>query len=305
VNVGQVTGMDYVYCIQLTLDYIEENLQEQITLEELAEIACFSPFHYHRVFQAMVGESVMEYVRKRRLTHAAKRLFYSDEKVIDIAIDVGFQYQESFNRAFKKYYHASPKQYRSAKRLSGPLRGKACLTINHFTGGYRMEPKLVTKPAFHLIGYELKTKNEGGQNNQDIPEFWQQYIQNQLGHKIPNPLHKNVELGICTDFNPETGEFVYVIGMEVAEGSLAPEGMVYRSFPELEYAVFTTPKSNDESFSTSIQSTWNYIFTEWFPQSGYQHYGSMEFELYDERCYGSANKEMDIYIPVKKQTVQA
>lgn len=168
-----------------------------------------------------------------------------------------------------------------------------------------MEPKLVTKPAFYVIGYELKTKNEGGQNNKDIPEFWQQYMQNRLGSKIPNPINENTELGICTDFNPETGEFVYVIGMEVEKDTPAPEGTVYRSFPELEYAVFTTPKSNEESFTSSIQSTWNYVFTEWFPESGYEHYGSMEFELYDKRCYGSENKEIDIYIPVKKQTVKA
>ncbi|MGE8081462.1 AraC family transcriptional regulator [Peribacillus loiseleuriae] len=297
--------MDYVVCIQRTLDYIEENLQEQITLVKLAEIACFSPFHYHRVFQAMVGESVMNYVRKRRLTYAAERLFYTDEKVINIAIDIGFQYHESFNRAFKKFYGVSPKQYRNANRISGPLRGKACLNPKLLQGGPMMEPKLVTKPAFHIIGYELKTKNEDGQNNKDIPEFWQQYMQNKLGCKIPNPIHKNVELGICTNFSPETGEFVYVIGMEVVKGTQAPEGMVCKSFPEMEYAVFTTPKSNDESFSSSIQSTWNYIFTEWFPQSGYEHNGTVEFELYDERCYGSDNKEMDIYIPVKKQTVNA
>src|SRR6478609_5285322 len=183
--------MNYVTCIQRTLDYIEENLETQITLEKLAEIACFSPFHYHRVFQAMVGESVMNYVRKRRLTRAAERLFFTDEKVIDIALDVGFQYQESFNRAFKKFYDVSPKQYRNARRISGPLRGKAYLTITLLSGGNKMEPKLVTKPAFYVIGYELKTKNEGGQNNKDIPEFWQQYMQNGLGSKIPNPLHQN------------------------------------------------------------------------------------------------------------------
>ncbi|WP_066307580.1 AraC family transcriptional regulator [Bacillus sp. FJAT-29814] len=297
--------MDYFVCIQRTLVYIEENLQEQITLEKLAEIACFSPFHYHRVFQAIVGESVMDYVRKRRLTYAAEQLFYTNEKLINIAIDAGFQYQESFNRAFKKHYGISPRQYRHAKRISGPLRGKAYLNTNLISGGHKMEPKLVTKPAFHIIGYELKTKNEYGQNNKDIPEFWQQYMRNGLGCNIPNPIHQNVELGICTDFNPETGEFVYIIGMEVEEGAQAPEGMVYRSFPELEYAVFTTPKSDEGSFVPSIQSTWKYIFTEWFPQSGYEHHGSIEFELYDERCYGSENKVMDIYIPVKKQTVKA
>jgi AraC family transcriptional regulator len=295
--------VDYEFCIQRTVDYIEENLDQQVTLLQLAEVACFSPFHYHRVFQTMVGDSVMNYVRKRRLTSAAVRLFYTDEKVIDIAFDVGFQYQESFNRAFKNFYGVTPKQYREAKRLTGPLIGKACLFINHYIGGICMEPTLVTKPAFHIIGYELRTKNKDGQNNMDIPQFWQQYMQKNLGCSIPDPINKNQELGICTNFDPETGEFVYVIGMEVKEGTQAPEGMVYMSFPEQEYVVFTTPKSDEQSFSSTIQSTWNNIFTNWFPQSGYEHAGTVEFELYDERCYGSENKEMDIYIPVKKQTV--
>lgn len=167
-----------------------------------------------------------------------------------------------------------------------------------------MEPKLVTKPTFHIIGYELKTRNKDGQNNKDIPEFWQQYMQKKLGSNIPNPINKNQELGICTNFDPETGEFVYVIGMEVKKGTQASEEMVYMSFPELEYAVFTTPMSDEKSFRSSIQSTWNYIFTEWFPQSGFEHDGTVEFELYDERCYGAENKEMDIYIPVKKQTIR-
>lgn len=298
-------GLDYIVCIGRTLDFIEENLQETLTLERLAEIACFSPFHFHRVFQALVGESVMDYVRKRRLTLAAERLFYTDGKVIDIALDSGFQYHESFNRAFKKYYGVTPNQYRAARTLSGPLLGKAYLNKIIVRGGDIMEPKLITKPAFHIIGYELKTRNIDGQNNKDIPEFWQIYIQKKLYENIPNPLNRKEELGICTDFSPETGEFVYLIGMEVEEGTSAPKGLVYRSFPEMQYAVFTTPKSNEATFSNSIQSTWNYVFTEWFPQSGYEHAGVMELELYDERCLGTENKVMDIYIPVKEQTVKA
>ncbi|MCP3027838.1 AraC family transcriptional regulator [Halobacillus sp. A5] len=296
--------MDYSDSIQRALDYIEENMQEQLKLEELAEASCFSPFHFHRVFQAMVGEPVMDYVRKRRLTSAAERLFYSEEKVIDIALDVGFHYHESFNRAFKKCYGVSPKQYRSASRICGPLRGKACLNTILISGGQTMEPKFVTKPAFQIIGYGLKTKNKDGQNNKDIPQFWKQYLQNQLGSSIPKPLHKNEELGICTDFSPDTGKFVYIIGMEVEEGTKVPEGLMYRRFPELEYAVFTTPKAEEEAFASSIQAAWSYIFTEWFPQSGYEHRGIVDFELYDERCYGSENKQIDIYIPIKHRMVQ-
>ncbi|MFA9458425.1 AraC family transcriptional regulator [Halalkalibacter sp. AB-rgal2] len=294
--------MDYICSIQKSIDYIEENLGEELSLSTLAEIAHFSPFHYHRIFQTMVGESVMDYVRKRRLTSAAERLYYTEEKVITIALEVGFHYQESFNRAFKKCYGISPKQYRNANYISGPLRGKVQLTPKITIGGKRMQPKLITKPKLNIIGYELKTKTVDGQNSRDIPQFWQQYMQNNLCSNIPNPLKPKEELGICTDFCPETNEFVYIIGKEVEQGTKAPSGLVYREFPEMEYAVFTTPTANEESFTSNIQSTWNYIFAEWFPQTDYEHNGTTEFELYDERCYGS-EKEMDIYIPVKKRVV--
>lgn len=296
--------MDYEVCIQRTLDYIEENLHERITLEGLAELACFSPFHYHRVFQFLVGESVMEYVRKRRLTHAALRLLQSEDKVIDIAFDLGFQYHESFNRAFRKYYGRSPREYRSANVHPISLHQRACLNLNRYTGGMNMDMKLIKKPAFHIIGYDLKTRNTDGENNREIPKFWQHYIQNNLGAQIPSPLHQSQELGLCTDYNTTTGEFVYMIGMEVAEGTHAPEGLSYRSFPEMEYAVFTTPKASEENFTQSIQQTWVGIFSKWFPDSGYEHNGKVEFELYDERCYGKDNKQIDIYIPVVKKAVK-
>ncbi|WP_404825652.1 AraC family transcriptional regulator [Fictibacillus norfolkensis] len=293
--------MDYEVCIQRTLDYIEENLQNRITLEELAELACFSPFHYHRVFQFLVGESVMDYVRKRRLSHAAKRLLQSDDKVIDIAFDLGFHYHESFNRAFKKHYGRSPREYRNASVHPVSLHQRAYLNINRYTGGINMEMKIIKKPAFHIIGYDLNTRNTDGQNNVDIPKFWQNYMQNKLGDKIPRPLNKNQELGLCTEYNTTTGEFVYMIGMEVEKETPAPEGMSYRSFQEMEYAVFTTPKASEENFVQSIQQTWVEIFSKWFPDSGYEHNGKLEFELYDERCYGDENKQIDIYIPLVKK----
>ena len=170
------------------------------------------------------------------------------------------------------------------------------------TGGFKMEPRFFTKPAFHIIGYELKTKTVDGQNNKDIPEFWEQFLQQNLGANIPSPIRPNEEYGICTDFCPETGEFSYIIGKEVKEGTTTSEGMVYKSFPEEHYAVFTTPEATEATFSPTIQSSWNYIFSEWFPKSDYKHAETTEFELYDERCFG-AKKVMDIYIPVQKKDV--
>ncbi|WP_026695161.1 AraC family transcriptional regulator [Peribacillus kribbensis] len=293
--------MEYQECIQRAIDFIEDNISNPITLRDLAEVACFSPFHFHRVFQLLAGEPVMDYVRRRRLAISALFLLDPKRKVLDIALDCGFQSHESFNRAFKRCYGVSPSQYRNGKPLASRLQEKACLKTYILRGGTYMEPKIVVKPGFHLIGYELKTSISEGRNRREIPEFWQNYLQNRLWENIPQPKHPRVELGICTDFNPDDESFVYIIGMEVEEGAEAPEGLIVREFPECEYTVFTTPKASEAEFSSSIHSTWDYAIQTWFPSSGYEHGGGAEIEWYDERSSGSKDKQMDIYIPIKKR----
>ncbi|MDD9266987.1 effector binding domain-containing protein [Paenibacillus sp. GCM10023248] len=296
---------DYYGQIQKTLDYIEEHLAGPLSVEVLARVACFSEFHFHRVFQSMVGEAVMDYVRKRRLARAAYQIAHSDQKLIDIAFDHGFQSHENFTRAFKKVFERTPLAYRK-QGIATPLYAKVNVLgkkFNPYLGGIRMEYQLVTKSDFKLIGYELRTTCKEGQNHRDIPAFWTTYLQENKGSRIGNRVHEDspVELGICTDFNMETGELTYIIGMEATSFENVAEDLVCREFPEAHYAVFTTPKVPAEQFSASIQSTWKSIFEEWFPHSGMEHAGGVEFELYDERCHTALHElvQMDIYIPVK------
>jgi AraC family transcriptional regulator len=164
-----------------------------------------------------------------------------------------------------------------------------------------MEFKIITKPAFQILGYELRTTNQEGKNNRDIPEFWQRYLQQKWGEKLMEWAISTAEYGICDKFDMATGDFSYIIGMEVRDLAEVPEGLILRQYPEATYAVFTTPKVPIAEFTQSIQSTWKAIFEVWFPHSGYEHAGAAEFELYDERCWTDRNEllEMDIYLPVK------
>lgn len=171
-----------------------------------------------------------------------------------------------------------------------------------------MEYRIVTKPAFKVIGYELRTSTCNGENLQKIPAFWQEYLQNGWGHRIPNRVHREspVELGICHSFDMESGTFTYMIGMEAEHFEGVPDDLVCREFMAAEYAVFTTPKVPHDQFSASIQSTWKSIFEEWFPHSGYEHAGTPEFELYDERCHpDKPEAQMDIYISEKALSFQS
>lgn len=108
--------MDYFERVRKIVDYIEANLNNDITLDDLARQAFFSSYHFHRIFQTMVGESVMEYIRKRRLAKAAAELRFSDKKIVQIALDYNFNSPDTFTRAFKKYYGMTPEKYRHQPR---------------------------------------------------------------------------------------------------------------------------------------------------------------------------------------------
>lgn len=156
-----------------------------------------------------------------------------------------------------------------------------------------MEPKIISKKAFPVIGIELKTTTREGKNFIEIPQFWQQVIQNEQIKNIPNKKKPDTVLGICMDFSAD-GSFSYVIGSEVTDTDHVPDDMVCKKIPEAEYAVFTTRGKMPDS----IQNTTRYIYKEWLPNSKYQHAHSPEFELYDERSDNSENAEVDVYIPV-------
>jgi AraC-like DNA-binding protein len=96
--------MDYAFVIQRAADYIETNLNAQLTLNRIAREAAMSPYHFHRVFRAWTGRTLMEYVRQRRLSLAAEELISSNQCVIDVALASGYESHEGFTRAFRRRY---------------------------------------------------------------------------------------------------------------------------------------------------------------------------------------------------------
>ncbi len=93
--------------------YIERHLDEPLTLEQLSEVANFSRYHFHRQFANYCGIPVGRYIQLMRLKRASYRLAFNPlEKIIDIALDAGFQNPESFSRAFKQSFGLTPSQFR-------------------------------------------------------------------------------------------------------------------------------------------------------------------------------------------------
>jgi AraC family transcriptional regulator len=92
--------------------YVQEHLDEELSLEHLAGVACFSPFHFHRIFRGITGEPVKEYVRRLRMERAARRLKTGGEAVVRVALDAGFDSHEGFTRAFHARFGQAPSAWR-------------------------------------------------------------------------------------------------------------------------------------------------------------------------------------------------
>ncbi len=113
------TLRDYKARMLRVLVHIQQHLDDTLGLEELATVACFSPYHFHRIFKGMIGESVMGHVRRLRLERAASRLKLNWLPVTQIAFDAGYESHEAFTRAFKEAYGVAPVHFRSQRRPSG------------------------------------------------------------------------------------------------------------------------------------------------------------------------------------------
>ncbi|MCA8951627.1 MAG: AraC family transcriptional regulator [Planctomycetes bacterium] len=110
------TREDYRQRLLRVLRHLQTHLDEAVAPADLAAIACFSPHHFHRIFRGMVGESVMQHVRRLRLERAAIRLKHSDRPVTAIAFEAGYEAHEAFTRAFGERFGCSPSEFRSKNR---------------------------------------------------------------------------------------------------------------------------------------------------------------------------------------------
>ena len=100
--------MEYIQSIQKAIDYMEDNLLENINYEDVAKAVYMSNYYFHRIFSLVTGISANEYINNKRLSLAGQELSMSKSKVIDIAMKYGYDSPESFSRAFTRFHGVSP-----------------------------------------------------------------------------------------------------------------------------------------------------------------------------------------------------
>ncbi len=235
--------MNYSNAISECIEFIEENIKSDLTPEVIANQCGYSAFHFSRIFNINKEITLMEYVKKRRLSLAAIDLFKGG-RIIDIALDYGFETHNGFSKAFKKEFGFSPKQY--IKCMGNYFNEE----LNIDFGGYIMKPVIIKKSAFKVAGYGIKTNITNSNYTKDIASFWSNYEGENLEskmYKILNP-PKHGEVGLCVPANGESGDAVYLLGVIVDNFDNVTNEMITVEVPEATYAVFTTPPvdtSND------------------------------------------------------------
>src|SRR5580704_12172793 len=108
---------EYTRRINRVIDFLRDNLDRPVKLKELARVACFSEFHFHRIFGAVAGETLKNFTNRLRLEKAARMLRFCDDSVTDIALECGFSSSATFSRAFRSGYDTSPSQFRKSGEI--------------------------------------------------------------------------------------------------------------------------------------------------------------------------------------------
>lgn len=141
------TDQDYAARIARVVDHIAANLDAPLDLERLAEVACFSPYHFHRIYRGIRGETPDQTVRRLRLHRAAVSLTRSDAPLAQIAAGAGYSSVEAFSRAFARSYGRTPAAYRTERRLASPT-GSEAQSLE--TDMHDIE--IIAAPAYRLLG---------------------------------------------------------------------------------------------------------------------------------------------------------
>jgi AraC family transcriptional regulator len=280
--------MNYCENIQKSLDYIEENIKEDIDIEAVVRQSGYSITHFYRIFQALMEESIKEYIIKRKLSNAAVELAGTNKRLIEIAVDYGFHSQEVFTRAFTRLFQVTPGRYRKSKNS---------IVLYERTNVYQkvlanseksIDPKIVLEKEFKLVGIKVTVKP----GDSLIRNLWVEF--NRRKSEIGNIINDKNVLGIC-EYMPnitDESEFEYMACTEVNNFDVIPEGMIKKTIPRLKYAVFTHKGEMDQ-----LKITYNNIYGKWLPLSGCELAEMDTIEIYPVK--ENQDSKLDIYIPLK------
>jgi AraC family transcriptional regulator len=273
---------------QKALWFIESHLAEELTLDQIADIAGVSRFHMVRAFAAATGLSVMRYVRARRLTEAARALAGGAPDILNLALEADYGSHEAFTRAFRDHFGVTPEAVRTAAHLDH-LKLQEPIVMDSTALDHLAAPRFETSKPLLVAGLGERYSWETGAA---IPGQWQRF--GQSVDNIPGRIGQ-VAYGVCCN-GDDAGNYDYIAGVEVSDFSDLPREFSKVRIPEQKYAFFT----HAEHIST-VRRTINTIWNHWLPASGLKVADAPNFERYDEKFDPiTGNGGLEIWVPVSE-----
>lgn len=164
--------MDFLQGMNAALDAIEADLRAPVDLKKLGRLAACSPFHFQRMFGCLAGISLSEYVRRRRMTLAAVALKDPRRRVLDVALEFGYDSPTAFSRAFRSVHGIVPSQ---ARMPGVPVKSYPRIRFSIIVKGDKpMEYRIEERPAFRIVGYKTRLRFDVEENFRAVPLFWQE-----------------------------------------------------------------------------------------------------------------------------------
>lgn len=295
--------------LQYILNFIDDNIKENITVSILAEKAGYSVHHFSRMFSEYLGIPVTPYITWRKLQYAVCDLSQG-MKVVNAAFEYGFETHAGFTKAFRRCFGYPPSLCYLHISADKPEKINIKNFKTHLFGGKTMNPHIIEFTPFWAVGYPSRHRVPSVKRTGDIPSFWETIKLNYSDEltKLYDTftLSKHFEIGIFCDRDEKSGEFTYVLGrgVDIREdlNNLEPDMTLVEITGGL-YAVFTTPLVEESEYTQSIRSTWEDILLHWLPQSEFEYDDTRkDFEYYDRRdhgCYFGGKVQMDICIPIQ------
>jgi AraC family transcriptional regulator len=291
---------DLKEAIVSAIEYIEKNLYKKITLDDLADYTGVSKYYLHRIFKSLTEESIIDYAQGRKLTSSINELLNTNMRIIDIALNYGFDYEQSYIRAFKKFFGHTPLKLRSDK-VSLSLIIKEKINTNDilsFENSITYNPQFVFKQKFNLVGIKHKILSKSGDKTANA--FGREFFYNQKS-KIRNQVNPEVYFGYTDWSENDVGIIYYIPSTQVINLEDIPDGMTGLAIPSHKYVVFKFVGffRPDDINGRHVGRILVQMYSRWIFKSGYKFADTFRFEYIDNSMSKDNYCELYVYQPIK------
>lgn len=304
---------DYVARINRVIDFVQDNLGQELGVERLAAVAQLSPFHFHRIFRAMVGEPLGQFVRRLRLERAARRLCEApDRSITEIALDTGFASPASFAKAFRERFGVSASEWRERRKNGQSMSkdGNAETVVDRYFDAGAWAPKWrVEMPNANIsthveirelpeqtIAYVRHTGPYQG-NAELFGRLFGQLAQWAGPRGLLGPDAQFLSLYHDDPAITDDSKLRVVCGCVVPPDTEVSGEIGKTSVPGGTYAVGRFELNADE-----YGAAWDSMYGRWLPASGYQPDDRPALELYlnNPETHPEKKHVVEIAIPIAK-----